>query len=142
MASATKRKEIRDVFVRSGGVNVRTLVGLCRDSGVYSSDDVDAYALRGMMADARKALCEKNVDGALPGLRFAYPDGVSDEDQDDGGPTWKQLPLFGYDEMCILLARRGKGVLDDHAELSKLRDYCKARFGEAPEIVEILEPAV
>ena len=28
----------------------------------------------------------------------------------------------------------------DHEVLVRLRDYCRERFGKAPEIVEIMEP--
>jgi len=147
MSSKGKQQQIRDVFADVGSVGMRTLVSELRARGVYSDADLERFALTGMMSDARAALSARGAPGCVKGLRWAYPvprsevlDDESDDDAAIEGPQWKQLPLFEYDEMVLLLRKTSTEVMADHASLVTLRDFCLERFGRAPEIVEIMEP--
>lgn len=147
MASKEKAARIREILAESAGDGLGHLVEVLRTRGVYTDEEYDGFARAGMMADARKALSERGTPDGLPGLPYAAPceesstDG-EDEGEERRGPRWLPLPLFDYDQMSGLLKRRGRGVLADHEMLVRLRDYCRERFGKAPEIVEILEPAL
>jgi hypothetical protein len=143
MASKEKAARIREILAESAGDGLGHLVEVLRARGVYTDDDYDGFARAGMMADARKALSERGTDDGLPGLPYAAPCEESSDEDEDGqktGPRWLPLPLFDYEQMSGLLKRRGRGVLADHEVLVRLRDYCHARFGKAPDIVEVKEP--
>jgi hypothetical protein len=145
MSRKERRQQIRDVFAELGGAGLRRLVDVLLSRGVYTDEDQARFAISGMMSDSKDALTEKSVPGSLPGLRYAYPiESESDEiDSDEAahGPKWQALLLCDYPQCCGILRSLSKGVTDDHAALVTLRDYCRERFGKAPEIVEILEPA-
>jgi len=120
---ARTQTAIRELFVELGAVSIRSLAETALDRGLIDDETRHACELHGLAGLCRRTLKTKTATG----LPFAKP--LGDEDG-----AWSQLRLFNREQLFALIRREAAALTSDHDELVKLADYCRERFGDAPEI--------
>lgn len=122
--------QIRQVFIELGGnVPMRVLAEAILDRGVLPDDVLARCRLRGLVELCREALSRDTPEG----VPFAQPTGRKRDD------PWLQMDLFTYEQTATLILQTAHDLRADYDKLLRLRDWCRAKFGMAPEIPQLTE---
>jgi hypothetical protein len=134
-SKSTRQEQIRDVFARElrGWGSIRRLAEIVIERGLYEDDELEQAAVRAVMRDCKSAMKVRGDEG----MPFAMPSAETDSDDESGAPIWKQPRLFDLADFEVYIANESKSLMSDYVSLTKVRDYCLARFGTAPAIPEI-----
>lgn len=125
---ARTQAAILDLFSELGRIPIADVAKIALDRDLIEGDVLRQCQMRGVTEFCRRTLKAKRTESGLP---FARP--IGDEDG-----SWDQLLLFTRDELFGLIRRDMKAVLDDYSEVRELVRFCVKKFGEAPEIPELV----
>ena len=146
MQGKTQQEQIVDVFQAAGGLlSMRHLAKLVRKADIFSAEQLEDMALKGIQAYCRRAMAGRGPDGlpvavVLPEQSNAAPD-TDDSDAPEQLPLWQLTALLDKQQLFGVIRERCVGLDRDYAMIQRFRDHCLERFGEAPEIPELLIPA-
>lgn len=123
-----KGPAVRRLFVEIGGnVGMKTLARTAVEHGVYTTEEVEAFAIRGIANDCRRHMVEPDETG----LRFA---GMAADQSENtgGGPVWRARSIWDLaDYRCnVGELMRNRDALD--TEINLLRAECRVRLGQDP----------
>lgn len=131
-----RQDSIVSIFRGMGGTTTLRLAQECIGRGLFGEEDLRNASVRWAQGICREAL--KQID-PITKLPFAGPTATKDE---GGGRTWQQLELMGYEDLATMIQGRIDGLVADYTTLVRIRDYCLEQFGRAPEIPEVMVPAL
>lgn len=129
-ARGRAQNAIRELFAEVGRVSISTLAQTAIDRGLIEDEALLQCQMRGLAELCRAAL-KRRTEEQLP---FAQPISGAEDGE------WAQLDLFSREELFGLIHARVAALAADNAELRLLRGFCLRKFGEAPEIPELLVP--
>lgn len=123
----TRHQLIRDALAELGGsATTRQLAQHCIESGIWSSDEIESFAIREAQKQVRDALGELDFAG-LP-----YAGRTTDKDEETGAGLWKARQLWLFDDYSKNVAESDQRIAAEKRKRNGLVDECIAKFGMHP----------
>lgn len=100
---------------------------------VFEPEEIHNLARRALTERVRTVLRQHDSDG----MPMAGPV-AGDADAADEPTRWKQRDLWTHADYCHNIKLRRRALKADYRVLHLMQAECKARFGDAPEIPELI----
>lgn len=125
-----EQERIRALFSEMGGaLPVREVAQHCIEAGVWDETQLQGMMVNGAVKRVKDAL-RSELNGS--GLPFAAAIGKGHQ------AVWKQRDLFQYEDYVSVLDMGVAAVVADHSRLRAWQLECRAKFGVAPSIPDLI----
>lgn len=128
--SGSEGNRIRSLFSAMGGsLPIREIARRCIEGGVWDETTLEGIMIAGAEKRVKDAL-KVTTNGS--GLPFAAAVGKGRE------AVWRQRELFSYEDYVTKIGEGVEALGADHAKLRAWQGECRARFGTAPSIPDLV----